>query len=93
MTANLAGGIEGDFPWLEAQRGGRRQWSEGAAEAWGPRPSVTVSASEPDDGDFEALKEAALAGLGRRRRARTVVLPPDAQARWLGSWGAGQRAG
>ena len=68
MTANMAGALQGDLPWLEAQRGGHRVWVEGPEEALGrggagagvsltPRRLSRMSSAPSDRvDDFEALK-------------------------------------
>ena len=70
MTANMAGALEGDLPWLERGRGGQRVWDSSSVMSRTSSQAVT----DRED-DFAALREAALRGVKPHRRARTVVLP------------------
>lgn len=82
MTANLAGTLQGDLPWLEKQRGGHRSdlSYDGSDEghlvySWLARSSY--SSDRPDD--FEALKAAALLLVKKQHRDHVIVLPPTAE--------------
>lgn len=84
MTANLAGTLQGDLPWLEKQRGGHRSdlSYEGSDEghlvySWLARSSY--SSDRPND--FEALKAAALLLVKKQHRDHVIVLPTTAEVR------------
>lgn len=84
MTANMAGLVEGDLPWLERERGGQRDWSAGGGGG-GAELSRASSANLDRPDDFEALKAVALQGVEPRHRDHVVVLPPVAEV-WRRRW-------
>ncbi|EFN59136.1 hypothetical protein CHLNCDRAFT_137957 [Chlorella variabilis] len=80
MTLNMAAAPQGDLPWLEARRGGRRSWIEddGGSVARSTFSRTSQATSDRGD-DFEELKAAALLGIKGKHRDHVVVLPPHAE--------------
>ena len=68
--------VEADLPWEEARRGGVRNWAEDASEpARQAAERQSLALSDRTEDDFAELREAALAGLGRRKGEHAVVVP------------------
>lgn len=85
MTLNMAAAPQGDLPWLEARRGGRRSWIEddGGSVARSTFSRTSQATSDRGD-DFEELKAAALLGIKGKHRDHVVVLPPHAEVKPAG---------